>query len=166
VERKLIDERQELALTDFNLGLVDRPDLLSESTSEDESDIDFGDITPPWLDQDCVATSLPFTSGCLHNSLLHRDGIVYDDDEPCKLALCCDCFTVLQANQLPALSLANQTFLGKIPLKLKDLTPIEESMIALCRAKCCIVQLKEENEDATNSINQKGMKGNIIIYPQ
>ncbi|KIM73506.1 hypothetical protein PILCRDRAFT_81072, partial [Piloderma croceum F 1598] len=39
-------------------------------------------------------------------------------------------------------------------------------MIALCRAKSCIVQLKEENDTAANSINQRGFKGHIIIYPQ
>lgn len=39
-------------------------------------------------------------------------------------------------------------YLGPIPSELKDLTPIEEleAMIACCRAKCWIVQLKEENQ--------------------
>ncbi|KAG2148982.1 uncharacterized protein EDB93DRAFT_1278922 [Suillus bovinus] len=39
-------------------------------------------------------------------------------------------------------------------------------MIARCRAKCWIIQLKEENQDLQLSSNQRGMKGHIIIYPQ
>ncbi|KAG1874384.1 hypothetical protein F4604DRAFT_1880863 [Suillus subluteus] len=39
-------------------------------------------------------------------------------------------------------------------------------MIARCRAKCWIVQLKEENQDLQLSTNQRGIKGHIIIYPQ
>ncbi|KAF8064258.1 hypothetical protein FPV67DRAFT_1401039, partial [Lyophyllum atratum] len=39
-------------------------------------------------------------------------------------------------------------------------------MIARCRAKCWIVQLKEMNEDVILPSTQRGVKGHIIIYPQ
>ena len=39
-------------------------------------------------------------------------------------------------------------------------------MIARCRAKCWIVQLKEENQSVVTPDSQRGMKGHIIIYPQ
>ncbi|KAG2110212.1 uncharacterized protein F5147DRAFT_574833 [Suillus discolor] len=39
-------------------------------------------------------------------------------------------------------------------------------MIARCRAKCWIIQLKEENQDLQLSTNQCGIKGHIIVYPQ
>ncbi|KAF8202891.1 hypothetical protein BJ912DRAFT_800731, partial [Pholiota molesta] len=39
-------------------------------------------------------------------------------------------------------------------------------MIARCRAKCWIVQLKEENTEITSPDSQRGVKGHIIIYPQ
>ena len=39
-------------------------------------------------------------------------------------------------------------------------------MIARCRAKCWIVQLKEENQSIVMLDVQRGMKGHIIIYPQ
>ncbi|KAG1901510.1 uncharacterized protein F5891DRAFT_898113, partial [Suillus fuscotomentosus] len=39
-------------------------------------------------------------------------------------------------------------------------------MIARCRAKCWIIQLKEENQDLQLSTNQRGIKGHIIVYPQ
>ncbi|KAL1689115.1 hypothetical protein GGG16DRAFT_126716 [Schizophyllum commune] len=39
-------------------------------------------------------------------------------------------------------------------------------MIARCRSKCWILQLKEENQDIVLPTTQRGMKGHIIIYPQ
>ncbi|KAJ6451244.1 hypothetical protein C8R47DRAFT_951790, partial [Mycena vitilis] len=39
-------------------------------------------------------------------------------------------------------------------------------MIALCRAKCWIVQLREDDGDTTIPISQRGVKGHIIVYPQ
>ncbi|KAJ7670908.1 hypothetical protein DFH06DRAFT_898288, partial [Mycena polygramma] len=39
-------------------------------------------------------------------------------------------------------------------------------MIARCRSKCWIIQLKEENSDLVLQSTQRGMKGHIIIYPQ
>ncbi|KAG2152916.1 hypothetical protein DEU56DRAFT_727287, partial [Suillus clintonianus] len=39
-------------------------------------------------------------------------------------------------------------------------------MIARSRAKCWIVQLKEENQDLQLPTSQRGIKGHIIIYPQ
>ncbi|KAJ7892947.1 hypothetical protein B0H13DRAFT_1625354, partial [Mycena leptocephala] len=67
---------------------------------------------------------------------------------------------------MPALSLANRTFLGSVPSELKDLTVIEEAMIARCRSKCWIIQLKEENQDLVLQSTQRGIKGHVIIYPQ
>jgi hypothetical protein len=61
--------------------------------------------------------------------------------------------------------LANRTFLA-VPSELKDLTVIEEAMIACCRSKCWILQLKAENEDVFLQSTQRGIKGHIIIYPQ
>ncbi|PBK95995.1 hypothetical protein ARMGADRAFT_868709, partial [Armillaria gallica] len=39
-------------------------------------------------------------------------------------------------------------------------------MIALCRSKCYIVQLKEENKEIESAGTQHGMKGHVIVYPQ
>jgi len=49
---------------------------------------------------------------------------------------------------------------------LKDLTVVEEAMIARSRMKCWIIQLKEDNQDLQLSTNQRGINGHIIIYPQ
>jgi hypothetical protein len=39
-------------------------------------------------------------------------------------------------------------------------------MIARCRAKCWVIQLKEDNQDLALPHAQRGMKGHIIVYPQ
>ena len=60
----------------------------------------------------------------------------------------------------------SQYYLGPVPSELSDLTPIKEAMIAQCRAKCWIVQLKEENSTVVMPETQWGLHGHIIIYPQ
>ncbi|KZT55302.1 hypothetical protein CALCODRAFT_437395, partial [Calocera cornea HHB12733] len=42
---------------------------------------------------------------------------------------------------------------------------IEESLIARCRAKGCIVQLQEGKHGAAHA-TQRGMSGHILVYPQ
>ncbi|KAJ7039433.1 hypothetical protein C8F04DRAFT_899339, partial [Mycena alexandri] len=39
-------------------------------------------------------------------------------------------------------------------------------MIALCRAKCWIIQLRESASDTTIPFSQRGVRGHIIVYPQ
>ncbi|KAJ7018836.1 hypothetical protein C8F04DRAFT_976606, partial [Mycena alexandri] len=39
-------------------------------------------------------------------------------------------------------------------------------MIALCRAKCWIIQLREEGSDSSVPFAQRGVRGHIIVYPQ
>jgi len=107
---------------------------------------------------------------CSHNQLtgccLDEAGIVTDDDNEIILTLCGQCHSSLAHHKMPPLALANNLLLGKIPDELKDLTAIEEAMIARCRSKCWIVQLKESNHDMSMPNAQRGMKGHIIIYPQ
>jgi hypothetical protein len=55
--------------------------------------------------------------------------------------------------------------LGDIPEQLNGLTIVEEAMIAKCRAKCWVVQLKEDS-DSFSPNAQRGVKGHVIIYPQ
>ncbi|KAJ6575715.1 hypothetical protein DFH09DRAFT_915178, partial [Mycena vulgaris] len=39
-------------------------------------------------------------------------------------------------------------------------------MIALCRAKCWIIQLRDDQSDTSLNITQRGVRGHIIVYPQ
>jgi hypothetical protein len=86
-----------------------------------------------------------------------------------EINLCLSCLRAIEKGKTPALALANCTYLGSVPSELQYLTPIEESMVALCRAKCWIVQLSEQDDhdpDHTFPHIQRGFHGNIIIYPQ
>ncbi|KAF7791123.1 hypothetical protein EIP86_002134 [Pleurotus ostreatoroseus] len=84
--------------------------------------------------------------------------------------LCRLCDSALGSKRLPDLALANGMYLGpSVPPEL-ELSIIEEAMVALCRAKCWIVHLKDE--DATGNRHsdsrrfQRAIRGNIIIHPQ
>ncbi|KAJ7438277.1 hypothetical protein B0H11DRAFT_2358704, partial [Mycena galericulata] len=39
-------------------------------------------------------------------------------------------------------------------------------MIALCRAKCWIIQLRDDESDSALPTSQRGVRGHIIVYPQ
>jgi hypothetical protein len=53
-----------------------------------------------------------------------------------------------------------------VPPELKDLTIVEEAMVSLCRAKCWIIQLHDDESDTGLPITQRAVHGHIIIYPQ
>ena len=84
-------------------------------------------------------------------------------EEP-VLSLCKICHSYLKKKKIPVLSLANRTFIGSVPNELKNLTVIE-AMIARCRSKCWVIQLKAESEDIFVQSTQRGMRGHIIVYP-
>ncbi|KAG0707648.1 hypothetical protein DFH29DRAFT_871302 [Suillus ampliporus] len=82
------------------------------------------------------------------------------------LSFCQSCFASVKKKRLPTTAIANHHYLGPVPDKLKDLSVIEEAMIACCCAKCWVIHLKEENSNLHLPHSQCGMKGHIIIYPQ
>lgn len=89
-----------------------------------------------------------------------------ENQENMSINLCRTCLSSLNGGKTPPLALANHTYLGDVPEELKDLTVVEEAMIARCRSKCWVVQLKEDNQDLALPHAQRGMKGHIIVYPQ
>ncbi|KAJ7877097.1 hypothetical protein B0H14DRAFT_2567936 [Mycena olivaceomarginata] len=110
---------------------------------------------------------MPFDEGALRDVFVDPDGVSFppDSGRP-TLSLCKNCYSSLKNKKLPALALANRTFLGSVPDELKDLTVIEEAMIAHCHSKCWIIQLKEENQDLVLQNTQRSIKGHVIINPQ
>ncbi|KAJ7796825.1 hypothetical protein B0H14DRAFT_2619574 [Mycena olivaceomarginata] len=106
---------------------------------------------------------MPFDEGALRDVLVDPDGVSFPPDggRP-TLSLCKNCYSSLKNKKLPALALANRTFLGSVPDKLKDLTVIEEAMIAHCHSKCWIIQLKEENQDLVLQNTQCSIKGHVL----
>ncbi|KAK7450189.1 hypothetical protein VKT23_013072 [Stygiomarasmius scandens] len=133
-----------------------------------------GNIVDP-----CWASGVVFESpiGCLPeypHILLDPLGVkrvTTNEGEHVLLSLCKWCHRSLNNKKTPAHALANNLFTGTVPPVLKDLTLVEESMISLCRAKCCILKLKGDNDVGTDEGNipvyaQRALKGNIIIFPQ
>ncbi|KAJ3559970.1 hypothetical protein NM688_g18 [Phlebia brevispora] len=108
---------------------------------------------------------LPFGEGPLEGVLLDPEGVSSDRK---KVQMCKTCWSALSRKHLPPLALANRMYLGPIPDELKDLTDIEEAMIAQCRAKCCIVRLTDDSVEGSRALDnmQQGLRGNIIEYPQ
>lgn len=118
-----------------------------------------------WLDPDVAPPPMPFSKGILKDVLVDPAGVSVTD-EIITLTLCKACVSSLQHKEVPALALSNRMYLRPVPQELKDLTVVEEAMIAHCQAQCWVVQLKEENQDIAIPTAQRGMKGHIIIHPQ
>ena len=108
----------------------------------------------------------PYVDGPLKNTLVDPKGISSDKNGNLLALLCKTCQSALNHDKKPPLSLVNGTYLGPVPSELHDLTPIEEAMIARCRSKCWVIQLKEENSKSSMPDTQRGFHGHIIIYPQ
>ncbi len=109
---------------------------------------------------------LPYNQGLLSRVQIDPRGVELNSMGDAVLSMCKDCLRDVKKGVVPRLSLANGLFLGNIPDELRELTIIEESMIALCQSKCYIVQLKEENKEIESAGTQYGMKGHVIVYPQ
>lgn len=60
-------------------------------------------------------------------------------------------------------ALSNMLYIGKVPHELKNLTCVEESLIARCRVKCSIYKIHSKQDKTTS---QYKISGNIITYPQ
>ncbi|KAJ3551346.1 hypothetical protein NM688_g4757 [Phlebia brevispora] len=97
--------------------------------------------------------------------MLDRAGIL---DDGKSVQVCKTCHGELRANRVPHLALANKMFLGEVPPELKDLTEIEEAVIARCRAKCCIVKIGDDGVYKRRELPtmQRALRGNIIEFPQ
>ncbi|KAJ8473599.1 hypothetical protein ONZ45_g16233 [Pleurotus djamor] len=94
-------------------------------------------------------------------------GVHGTDFDGIQMDVCLSCYKHLSVNRLPACALANGNIVGAVPQELQQLSMVEEAMIALCRTKCMIVQLREvDGVGTSSSISQKALKGNVIVYPQ
>ncbi len=102
-------------------------------------------------------------------------GIVDEENGKSLLRMCRTCLSRLDDEKLPPKSIANGLEIGDVPDCLKDLSVVEESMIARRRARCCVIHLKDDKsrqkqdegpEDARTPLDQRGFRGHIIVYPQ
>lgn len=65
---------------------------------------------------------------------------------------------------VPKFSVANDVWLGDVPLELKDLTIPEEKLVSLYRHNSCVIKLHSPFHSATTS--QTALKGNCITFLQ
>ena len=101
--------------------------------------------------------------GPLANLLLDPKGVLDGTAADSSITLCHDCHYSLTRKRMPKFALANHLNVGEIPDVLRGLSAVEESMIALCRSRCIMVQL-QSIRGGCNS--QRGYKGHTIFHEQ
>lgn len=156
-----VKERKCVPVSDINTNLLRRPDRRSH---KDDPVVDSW-----WLDSECTPPQMPFHANhLLADVLVDSKGVTTTTSGLVSMSLCKHCCYSLKRGKTPALALANHNFLGETPSELKDLTVVEEAMIARCRSKCWIIQMKQDSQedDVVLPHAQRGMKGHIIVYPQ
>lgn len=163
-----VRDKHRVAVSDLPLELLQCPEEWTKP---------YDDSVDPEFEKNRVVP-LPSMQGTLSGMLLDPAGVESELDEPTHVALCKKCASSLRRHKLPALALANHTYLGPVPQELLELTAVEESMVALCCAKCWILQLREEeNKQSRPGVKprtfkpklpgvQCGVRGHIIIHPQ
>ncbi len=90
--------------------------------------------------------------------ILVSDGIVGNQVQCCN-----SCQTNLEANKLPPCSAANNLQTGKPPPEMNGLTIGEKLLIGIVRPSVHIVKFKEV---AGPGSDQRGIRGNTIVFPQ
>jgi len=168
-EKMFHEQTSKASLSTFTCALCAESTLCTNCHAVLASGVDLNLLKfrqDPHLNSSLNTLPLPYQHGPLQDVLLEPAGVTVDENGNVQLLLCSQCHSALKPDKIPPLSLANGTFLGPIPDELKDLTVIEEAMIARCWAKCWIVQLKEENPTIVAPDSQRGFRGHIIIYPQ
>ena len=143
-----------------------------------ESDFNFNKIEIEKSELDLSVLQVPSGHQSVMESMVHLDvtlksqGILIDSrgvvtsESSTLLTLCKECHSHLRRGKIPPLSMANDMVIGDVPNELCNLTIVEEAMIARCRSKCWVLQLKAENQDISIPNTQRGLKGHVIIYPQ
>ena len=149
-------DRVDVGLVDVNLELLKRPDRRL---------VDGEIVHPRWLDLQCEGPAFIAPHEVLRDVLVAGEGVVESDGRVSALLFCGACWGSLRKGRTPDLSLANHMYLGDVPAELRGLTVVEEAMIARCRAKSWIIQLREvEGSSVPNA--QRGLRGHIIVFPQ
>ena len=146
-ERVCHNKRCDRLVSDINL------DILRNST-----------VTDP--DAPAGAPAAPYTDGPLAGILVDPAGVHQNEDGSLSLSLCPPCKSALSRRKLPRFALANLNVIGNVPPELKNLTLVEEMLVARCRAKMCVIKLQDHRDDIELPTVQRGVKGHIIVFPQ
>ncbi|KAJ7821651.1 hypothetical protein B0H13DRAFT_2681979 [Mycena leptocephala] len=151
----------------------DDNDYESEHDAPSEPDTDSGDQR--WLDPDMIAPPMPIDEDDPHNgeysTLLIEPQCIEPDPESMEdvLVMCkvrrSELLSGKAKKKPPRRAMAHKNYLGPVPPELKDLSVVEETIIARCRSKCWIIQMRELDDREFPNV-QRGFKGHIIVYPQ
>lgn len=151
-----VKDCEEVLIEDVNVALLKHPDhRISDGRVVDDL----------WLDNSCHPPPMPAFNGCLQDVLLAPAGLISEQGVPVALQLCLSCRNSLKRGCTPDLALANHLYIGDISEELTGLTVVEETLIAHCHAKSCIIQLRETVEGLVPNA-QCVMRGLSIVFPQ
>ncbi|CAF4052892.1 unnamed protein product [Adineta steineri] len=95
--------------------------------------------------------------------ILYVNGI-YQENNVNMCILCQKCSNGLSKEQIPKFSVANNMWLGDIPVELQGLTIPEEKLISLHRHNSCIIKLQSPFHSMATA--QGALKGNCITFLQ
>ena len=107
---------------------------------------------------------VPFDFNCglpqldLQHIMLDPLGITSDR---LQIQICATCHSSIQRRRLPSGALANFRWVGTVPEQLKDLTWVEELLIARGHLIGKVVRLQNRN-----TTSYFGIKGHVILLPQ
>jgi hypothetical protein len=158
-----------MALASFTCACCARELAVSKRIRKPHTEVNLHLLAGPeahWNDPTFAAPPSPFTSGPLQGKLVDTQGVKGCENGEFTLELCHSCSRGLHRGTIPKHALANKMYVGPVPEELRDLTMIEECVIARARAKSWIVKLQEQNADSASPASQRGLKGHTIIYPQ
>ena len=108
---------------------------------------------------------MPHAEHDIYNSLLLEPTGV--DSLRNRANMCCDCYTSLEREKIPALSLANNMWIGRLPSCLQSLTLVERLLIAKYLPIAYIVKLYPKQAGAAHwdpGQLYSGFKGSVSTY--
>lgn len=118
-------------------------------------------LAPLTVDPDIV----PFSFNCSIAAIDQRHIMIDSQSviDQNTISICNRCYKSLSGNSLPVEALANFRWLGPVPEELKDLTWVEEALVARSHLYGRIFRFEErKNGEPTYS----SLKGHVVLVPQ
>ncbi|KAJ7460345.1 hypothetical protein B0H11DRAFT_2198984 [Mycena galericulata] len=138
--KDFVKNKRTLALDEFDINLLRRPDYVDPNEPADEHDehdmgddsmdvdsenpaeemnIDLPPRVKPWLDPDCVPPPMPLDDtnfgDTLDGALVDPEGIESGEGAEPVLATCKNCYSFLKRGKVPRLALSNHNYLSPVP---------------------------------------------------
>ncbi len=120
----------EVPVHDMDINVLKRPDCRLWKCSDQSTVVDAN-----WLDLDVISPVLPHAIPSMPDIMLDVAGVHLPENhnsDEVRITLCKSCHSSIKSRHVPSFSLANHMVLGAVPPQLKDLTVVEEAMIAKC----------------------------------